>query len=117
MTPYEKRRDKRRIFLVRFGVYLVILAGVLFQAGVVGIDFKRLTIEFVDFSTWGLMTVVVAAIGAAFVYREINKSRKDEIAEDVVKRKMKHLGTVLWYAFTAGVSVVAIVEKVLGGLG
>jgi len=101
MTPYEKRRDKRRRFVVKTGVYFAILAGVISQSVVQRFDPKALTVD-LSVGVLSATRFVVALVVATAIYWRLD-GRGGEL-----DGKMRNVGRVLTLGFTSGYTLMGI---------
>ena len=111
MTKRTAAQQKRREWMVKVGVYLAILVGVVGQALVKKVDFKTLTVV-LDVSVIGFMQMGVALVGAALVYARM----RGQISDEDIAKKADYVWSILWVALAQGIAVVAVIGKIgLGG--
>lgn len=107
MTEWTKRRNRRRTFTVRFGVFIAVFFGVIGQHVVESMDPKALEIAF-DFSGVASPAKIVAAfLFSAYVYWKLD-GKGDLVG------KIKNMTTVsraLALGFMAGWSVGDVIGK------
>lgn len=71
MTEWTKRKNRRRTFAVRFGVFIAVLFGVIGQHVIESMDPGALEIVF-DFSGFGPAKLIVALGLSVFVYWKLD---------------------------------------------
>lgn len=101
MTPYAQRRDKRKAFAVKTGVYIAILLGVLSQSVVQRFDARALTID-LEIGAWSVTRFVLALVVATAIYWRLD-GKGGELAG-----KVKNVGRVLTLGFTSGYTLMGI---------
>ena len=104
MTPYTRRKEKRRMFLVKVGVYFAYLSGVIVQYGFKRLDFQTLTLDY-DFEGMNFVRLGLAVGIATYMYIRYRK-------EGELDRKVKYVGSILGVAFAKGFTIMG-----LAGLG
>ena len=104
MTPYTVRRDRRRTFLLKVGVYLAIVVGLIAQAVVKSVEPETLTIE-VDLSGWSILRVGVALFFALVVYWNLD-GKHGEMNGKI--RKASTVWRALTLGFTSGYTLMSI---------
>ena len=101
MISRTERRQRRRLFLVKVGVYFAILAGVVAQSAIRRFDAKALTID-LDFGVLSVTRIVVALIVATMVYWRLDGSSGEMVG------KSANVGRVLTLGFTSGYTLMGI---------
>lgn len=100
MTPYQRGRERRRMFAVKIGAYIAILAGVVSQSVIQRVDWQALEID-VTFGTWGIVRAGMAFGAATYVYVRYRR-------QGGLDRKVKYMSDVLGVAFAKGFTLMGL---------
>ena len=102
MTEYTRRRDRRRTFAVKIGVYVAIVFGVVAQSAVQRFDAKVLSID-LDFTGWSVPRIILALVLATGIYWRLDGKGGE------LSGKIKNVGRVLTLGFTSGFTLMGVV--------
>lgn len=100
MTPYTERKNRRRRFAVKFGVYFAVLAGVIAQWAVVSFDPKELELD-LRMSAWSFARLPVALIVAVIIYQAVD-------GKGDLEGKVKNWKRALVLGFTSGFTLTGL---------
>lgn len=101
MTVYETRILRRKTFVVKTGVYVAIVAGVMTQNLINKFDPEQLILE-IDITGLSAARVVVALVCATAIYWRLDGKGGE------LSGKIKNIGRILMLGFTSGFTLMGL---------